>query len=174
MFKELQSQRKKAGSPSLRGQLQTLNHTFQIGWPLFLFWYVQYQYKEPELLLRGSSDPEMAAQVPRPVILRASAPLPEEILHVDADLAVYYYILSHSERSWGGEFTPEGFTVLGWRTPPDLPDLGAKVSGVHGLLSWEALVRDSIKLLFSRFALFSAQMSLLSSRSNCYMIDSSC
>jgi hypothetical protein len=119
--------------------------------------------------------PEMAPQVPRSVVLKGRAPPPEESLCVGHRLSC---VLLHSESQWeglqGGESKPEGLRVLGWRTPPDLPDLGAKVSGVHGLLSWEALVRDSIKLLFSRFALFSAQMSLLSSRSNCYMIDSSC
>lgn len=38
------------------GKALTLNCTYQSSYAVLLFWYVQFQNKEPELLLKGSSE----------------------------------------------------------------------------------------------------------------------
>uniref|UniRef100_A0A8C4LW86 Ig-like domain-containing protein n=1 Tax=Equus asinus TaxID=9793 RepID=A0A8C4LW86_EQUAS len=90
----------------------TLNCTYQSSYSVFLFWYVQYQNKEPELLLKSSSEnqeEDSRGFQAKLVTSDSSFHLQKASVQV-SDSAVYYCALRDTVRGTigGAEHKPRG------------------------------------------------------------------
>ncbi|KAK1338824.1 LOW QUALITY PROTEIN: hypothetical protein QTO34_019483 [Cnephaeus nilssonii] len=98
----------------LEGAFLTLKCTYKTTYSDFLFWYVQYQNKEPVLLLKSSSDNQEVSNRG----FRASLVKTDSTFHLKkssvqvSDSAVYYCALVDTVREAAGELStnPEGLT----------------------------------------------------------------
>ena len=97
----------------LEGKTLTLNCIYQTsyGYSVYLFWYVQYQKKEPILLLKSSSDNQEVHNRgfhAKPVKTNSSFHLTKHSVQM-SDSAVYYCAVSDTvlEAAGGAEHNPE-------------------------------------------------------------------
>uniref|UniRef100_A0A3Q2LL12 Ig-like domain-containing protein n=1 Tax=Equus caballus TaxID=9796 RepID=A0A3Q2LL12_HORSE len=136
------------------GALLTLNCTYQSSYSVFLFWYVQYQNKEPELLLKSSSEnqeEDSRGFQAKLVTSDSSFHLRKASVQV-SDSAVYYCALRDTVRGTigGAEHKPRGCrwawlwqpwegcyllsSVLRWRLPQSASSSDASEPRSLGIL----------------------------------------
>uniref|UniRef100_A0A8I5N346 Ig-like domain-containing protein n=1 Tax=Papio anubis TaxID=9555 RepID=A0A8I5N346_PAPAN len=175
----------------------TLNCTYQTSYSAFMFWYVQYPNKEPELLLKSSENQETNSRG-----FQASHVKSDSSFHLEKpsvqllDSAVYYCVLRDTvggtaaraqHKPWGLQVGPgcerlwEGALfsvsrVLGWSLPPCNSGSDSLVPRSHGdftLHHTEELGEEQSKaepkLCFLEMLLSSVQMSLLPLRRHTFL-----
>jgi hypothetical protein len=93
----------------------TLNCTYQTSYSGFLFWYVQYLNKSPQLLLKSPVENQRTKHQG----FQASHVKDDSSFHLQkyavhkSDSVVYYCVLGHSEgTSWGAQQKPRGVQVV--------------------------------------------------------------